>query len=48
MQDGKLMVTQTDYKDGKPLASAELQILKGEIFRFGRTVEDPSIDQNSI
>lgn len=34
------MVTQTDYPDGKPLASAELQLIKGEIFRFGRTVQE--------
>jgi hypothetical protein len=39
MQDGRLMVTQTDYMDRKPLASAELQLVNGEIFRFGRPVE---------
>lgn len=40
MQDGKLMVTQTDYTEAKPLAFAELQLIKGKIFRFGRTVEE--------
>ncbi len=40
MQDGRLMVTQTDYMDRKPLASAELQLMNGEIFRFGRSVEE--------
>ncbi|MPN25376.1 hypothetical protein SDC9_172785 [bioreactor metagenome] len=40
MQDGRLMATQTDYMDGKPLVSAELQLINGEIFRFGRSVEE--------
>jgi hypothetical protein len=35
MQDGKLMVTQTDYNRGKTLASAQLQLVNGEILRFG-------------
>lgn len=40
MQDGRLIATQTDYMDRKPLASAELQLINGEIFRFGRSVEE--------
>jgi hypothetical protein len=40
MQDGRLMATQTDYMDRKPLASAELQLMNGEISRFGRSVEE--------
>lgn len=40
MQDGRLTATQTDYMDGKPLVSAELQLINGEIFRFGRSVEE--------
>jgi len=35
MDNGKLMVTQMDYLDRKPLESAELRLLNGEIFRFG-------------
>jgi len=40
LDNGKLMVTQTDYLDGKPLVTAELQLRNGEIFRFGNTIED--------
>ena len=40
LDNGKLMVTQTDYLDGKPLVTAELQLVNGEIFRFGNTIED--------
>lgn len=35
MQDGKLMVTQTGYNDNKPIATTELQLVNGEIMRFG-------------
>jgi len=35
MHEGKVMVTQTAYRDPKPLATAQLQLLNGEIFRFG-------------
>lgn len=35
MKDGKLMVTQTDYRNRSPLATAELRLINGEIFRFG-------------
>lgn len=38
------MVTQTDYRDSKPLVTAELRLVNGEIFRFGNTVEN----KNSI
>lgn len=34
MTDGKLMVTKTDYSDGKPLLGFELQMVNGEIARF--------------
>lgn len=34
MQDGKIMVTQTEYPNGKPLISAELQLINGEIAGF--------------
>lgn len=35
MQDGQLMVTQMDYNNRKPLATAQLQLVNGEIRRFG-------------
>ena len=35
LDNGKLMVTQTDYFDSKTLATAELRLVNGEIFRFG-------------
>ena len=35
MQDGKLMVTQTDYNGGKTLVTSQLQLVNGEISRFG-------------
>ncbi len=40
MQDGLLMATQTGYMDKKTLVSAELQLINGEIFRFGRSMEE--------
>lgn len=40
LDNGKLMVTQTNYLDGKPLVTAELRLVNGEIFRFGNTVEN--------
>ena len=39
MQDGRLMVTQTKYSDSKPLMTAELQLINGEIARFGYSAE---------
>ena len=44
LDNGKLMVTQTDYLDGKPLVTAELRLVNGEIFRFGNPVEDKKSD----
>jgi hypothetical protein len=44
LDNGKLMVTQTDYLDSKPLVTAELRLVNGEIFRFGNTVEDKKTD----
>jgi hypothetical protein len=44
LENGKLMVTQTNYLDGKPLVTAELRLVNGEIFRFGNTVEDKKSD----
>lgn len=38
MEDGKLMVTQTDYNDRKPLAITKLQLVNGEIFWSGKHV----------
>jgi hypothetical protein len=35
MENGKLMVTQTDYLDGKPLIKGELRLVHGDIFRYG-------------
>lgn len=37
MEDGKLMVTQTDYNDKKPLVTTQLQLVNGEIFRSGNS-----------
>lgn len=34
MQDGKVMVTRSEYNSSKPLASAELQLINGEIAGF--------------
>jgi hypothetical protein len=34
IQDGIIMVTQSDYRDGKPLATRELQLVNGEIAGF--------------
>lgn len=34
MDNGKVMVTQTDYIDGKPLVTAELRLVNGEIHGF--------------
>jgi hypothetical protein len=39
LQDGKLMATQYKYSDDKPLVTAELRIVNGEIYRFGETPE---------
>lgn len=44
LDNGKLMVTQTDYLDSKPLVTAELRLVNGEIFRFGNTIEDKNSD----
>lgn len=44
LDNGKLMVTQTDYFDSKPLLAAELRLVNGEIFRFGNTIEDKKSD----
>ena len=38
MQDGEILVTQTGYLDTKPLVTAQLQLINGEIFRFGTTL----------
>ena len=35
MKDGKIMVTQTDYSNSKPLVTGELRLVNGEIYRFG-------------
>ncbi len=40
MQDGKLMVTQTDYNGGKTLVTSQLQLVNGEIFRFGNPIPE--------
>lgn len=41
LQDGRLMVTQTKYNSNKPLVSAELLIINGELYRFGEpTLKD--------
>jgi hypothetical protein len=40
MEDGRLMVTQTDYVDREFLVSAELLLVNGEIFRIGHPVEE--------
>ena len=37
MQNGKIMVTQTEYPNGKPLATTDLQLVNGEISGFGNT-----------
>ena len=37
MQDGKVMVTQSDYRNGKPLITSELQLVNGEISGFAIT-----------
>jgi hypothetical protein len=44
MQDGLVMVTQTAHPDleSPPLATSRLQIVNGEILRFGEHREDPS------
>jgi len=34
IQDGIIMVTQSDYRDGKPLATSALQLVNGEIAGF--------------
>jgi hypothetical protein len=48
IQDGKLVATQVDYADGRPLgdysdgsmlASSELRLVNGEIYRFGHAAE---------
>jgi len=44
LDNEKLMVTQTNYLDSKPLATAELRLVNGEIFRFGNTIEDKNSD----
>lgn len=40
LDNGRLMVTQTNYMDRKPLVTAELRLVNGEIFRFGNSIED--------
>ena len=40
LDNGKLMVTQTDYLNNKPLVTTELRLENGEIFRFGNTIEE--------
>jgi hypothetical protein len=37
MDNGKLMVTQTEYLGSKPLARAELSLVNGDIFGFGNS-----------
>jgi len=44
LDNGKLMVTQTDYLNSKPLVTAELRLENGEIFRFGNTIEEKNSD----
>lgn len=40
IQDGKVMVTQSDYSNGKPLVTCELQLVNGEISGFGNDNPD--------
>jgi len=40
IQDGKVMVTQSDYRDGKPLTAGDLQLVNGEIAGFGNDNPD--------
>lgn len=40
MEEGEIIVTQTEYMKEKPLVSAKLQLVNGEIFRFGQSVEE--------
>ncbi|GAU79681.1 hypothetical protein [Fusibacter sp. 3D3] len=40
MDEGEISVTQTEYMHEKPLVSAKLQLINGEIFRFGQSVEE--------
>lgn len=46
LDNRKLMVTQTDYLDSKPLVTTELRLVNGEIFRFGNTAEDKKSDMD--
>lgn len=43
MQDGKLIVTQMDYNGGKTLVTSQLQLVNGEISRFGNP--RPEVDR---
>lgn len=40
MQDGKLMVTQTDFNGNKTLVTSQLQLVNGEILRFGNPLPE--------
>jgi hypothetical protein len=40
LDDEKLIVTQTNFMEDQPLASAELQLVNGEIFRFGQSEKE--------
>lgn len=40
IQDGKVMVTQSDFLDGKPLITGDLQLVNGEIAGFGNDNPD--------
>ncbi len=40
MKEGQIIVTQTEYAKKKALVSAKLQLINGEIFRFGQSVEE--------
>jgi len=44
LDNGKLMGTQTDYLDSKPLVTTELRLVNGEIFRFRNSIEDKNSD----
>ena len=40
IQEGKVMVTQSDFIDGKPLMTGDLQLVNGEIAGFGNDNPD--------
>lgn len=45
LDNGKLMVTQTDYLDHGPLATAELRLVNGEIVTFGNTAGEEASER---